>query len=417
MTVRSRAGRLAAVTLGASIGLLGLALPAYADDGGSNGHDQGTTSTATLDFHEDVDGLAVNLSGNRNWEPTTLFGLKGPDGELLHTYCIELNTLIADDGTAMQEVGWDEYPNSDNDFNTNRKHINWILQNSYPEVSLDTLSKLPDLAGLKKQEAIAGTQAAIWHYSDGVDLQQNPVADPDAPAEADDLVTALYQYLTGDKNTGAENEPGASLSLSPATVSGHAGDLVGPVTVHTTAKPGSPMSLKGQLPDGVTLTDANGNAIDASSLKDGSKIFFNVPTGADAGDGSVTVSVTTPVQVGRLFIGLHYKKHPSQSLIVASSGPVERKAMAKASWTVAPPTTTTTVPPTTSTTTPTSGAVVPPSPTSAATTSPAPEVNNTAKKGGLAYTGVAIGVPVGIGVLLLLGGGALLLIQRKRRRA
>ncbi|CAM5646637.1 hypothetical protein SAURM35S_09756 [Streptomyces aurantiogriseus] len=64
--------------------------------------------------------------------------------------------------------------------------IRWILQNSYPQVNdLATLAKKAGIVGgLTEQDAAAGTQVAIWRYSDGADVD---AVDPQAERLADYL--------------------------------------------------------------------------------------------------------------------------------------------------------------------------------------------------------------------------------------
>ena len=76
--------------------------------------------------------------------------------------------------------------------------------------------------GLTEQDAAAGTQVAIWRYSDDADVD---AVDPQAEKLAD--------YL--EKSAQNVAEPKASLTLDPPAVSGQAGERLGPVTVHTNA--------------------------------------------------------------------------------------------------------------------------------------------------------------------------------------
>src|SRR5699024_11380937 len=100
---------------------------------------------------------------------------------------------------------------------------------------------------LSKRAAITATQAAIWFYSDDVDL------DPDASRHD---VMATYNYLTGDANQGTA-QPEASLDIHTDEVTGHAGELVGPVTITTH---GEIINEDMELTDGVEIADA-GDAV------------------------------------------------------------------------------------------------------------------------------------------------------------
>jgi LPXTG-motif cell wall-anchored protein len=77
---------------------------------------------------------------------------------------------------------------------------------------------------MSDSDLIVGLQTAIWHFTNGVEL------DPD-PARTTPELLALYEFLVGPANAG-EAEPDApgwlELSLSPEHLDGEAGDLIGP---------------------------------------------------------------------------------------------------------------------------------------------------------------------------------------------
>lgn len=63
--------------------------------------------------------------------------------------------------------------------------VDWILRNSYPNLSLSDISDRLREAGyplgaghLRDHEAIAATQAAIWHFTNGLDLDTRPLDEP-----------------------------------------------------------------------------------------------------------------------------------------------------------------------------------------------------------------------------------------------
>src|SRR5699024_5034712 len=109
-----------------------------------------------------------------------------------------------------------------------------------------------DLNGtLDEETAVTATQAAIWYYSDGADLAEDA---------NDHNVVATYNYLTGDANTGLE-QPAASLEIDTDEVEGNAGDTVGPIELGTN---GEISDVSVDLPDGVEVTDADGEALDVA---------------------------------------------------------------------------------------------------------------------------------------------------------
>lgn len=63
--------------------------------------------------------------------------------------------------------------------------VDWVLRHSYPAVPVTVLSDRLRAAGyplgvrnIAEHEAIAGTQAAIWHYCNGLDLDRQPLDVP-----------------------------------------------------------------------------------------------------------------------------------------------------------------------------------------------------------------------------------------------
>jgi TQXA domain-containing protein/LPXTG-motif cell wall-anchored protein len=351
-----------------------------------------------------TDGLTVNLVGH---EPTktTLIGL-GVNGKHLDTYCVELRTSVDPRYPDMVEVPWDEYPSKESPFHVNRNKVNWVLHHSYPTVDLKTLGETAGVEGnVSEQEAIAATQAAIWHFSDDAELNKADATPGDQQSDAD--VLAVYDYLTGAENTGIE-EPEAVLEVTPEKKSGTAGERIGPFTVSSTA---DKIEVLAEFPKGVKLTDKDGNELPTADaemkIKQLNKydVYVDVPESTQAGKGSFTANIEAPLNLGRLFIGKEYRDHPTQSLILAKSETLTLSAKAEVDWTAATPPTTTTVPPTTTAPTITT--------TSPAPVAAAPQPTNTS---GLAQTGASIFAPIVIGVVLVGAGIGALLIQRRRKR-
>jgi TQXA domain-containing protein/LPXTG-motif cell wall-anchored protein len=399
MATRLKLARATAAVVGASVALLMSAgIPAGADP-----------VKATVDPDGGTSGYNVNVGKKHDDMLTSLIGLKLEDGTKLQTYCIEINTNL-DRKHGLVEQPWDSYPKADSPFNKNAAKINWVLHNGFPVVGAEALTQtltnggatLDD--GIDQKEAIAATQAAVWHFSDGTDLDvKNPL--PKGPEDAKADVVALYEYLTGDANVGIGEQPTPALEISPADASGKVGEKVGPFTVTTN---GTVDKLTTALPDGVKVVDVNGKALAAEAIKNGTQVFLDIPTGTAKGEGTFELTATAGVDTGRLFIGENYAQNPTQALIVAKAEKTEITAAAGGNWAeVAPPTSdTTTTQPTTSETQPTT-----PTTSSAA---PAPQPKNTS--GALAETGASIFVPVVIGIVLLAAGIGSLLFLRHRKR-
>ncbi|MGH3880399.1 MAG: thioester domain-containing protein [Actinophytocola sp.] len=386
-----RAG--AGVVGAAAVLMMAAAIPASADpasgvvDGGSEG------------FNVNVgDGKLKNIS-------TSLIGFRLEDGTKLGMYCVEIHTRI-DREHAMVEQPWDEYPNADSPFHSNRDKINWVLHNGFPVKSTDDLAAqlgegLTD--GLSEREAITGTQAAVWHFSDDTNLdRENPLAGNGDEAAATDVL-AVYDFLTGDANVGIGDQPTPALEVSPSELSGKAGERIGPFTVSTT---GSIDRLTANLPEGVKVTDLDGVELDASKIKNGTQLFLDVPAEAPEGEASFELAASAKVDTGRLFVGEDYSaERKTQSLIVAKAEESEITVSGKGNWAAAPAPTS--PPSSTSSTTP-------PTTTTTTEAAPAPQPKNT---GGLASTGASILVPVVIGLVLVGAGVGSLLFVRHRRRA
>lgn len=420
MASRLNLPRLGAAVLGASTALLlSVALPANADPAPPSN----TPVVGHMDGAADQVGTPVVMDytdNGRNVErqvPTVLFGLLLKDGTLLHTYCDEL-TVMLNRAIPMHKTGWGDFPNPDSPFSKNNKQINWILHNSYPQLSsfaaLGKAAGLPDT--ISKADAIAATQAAIWHFSDNGAL-----------AKADSDITGLYHYLTGAANIGMAEPDGSQnlpanpkLSITPdKAVAGQAGSKIGPFTVNTNIVGTDGLELTSSLPAGVTLTDTKGAVLDPKKIVNGTQFYVNVPAGTPAGSGSFTLS--TPATIGMLFVGTDngldngqpqkFGAHPNcgqqlktQTQIVAATSVTDSAAF---SWSGQAQATGGSTP------SPTPGGT----PTSSPTTSPAAAAAGSHTGGGsnLAFTGVSLIAPIGLAIVLIGGGGTFLLLQRRRR--
>jgi TQXA domain-containing protein len=365
---------------------------------------------------DSTEGLNVNVGAEWLADlPTGLLGFRLSDGTTLGVYCVEIRTTI-DYDQPMVEKDWADHPAADSPFTANQAAINWILHNGYPVVSTGQLaSRLAGngatlTGGLSDEEAIAGTQAAIWHLSDATDLdRENPV--PGQAAAGRDVL-ALYDYLTGPDNVGIGEQPAASLKIEPDSLAGAAGQRIGPFTVRTN---GSVEKLTADLPDGVRVVDESGAELDAAEIKDGTRLFIDVPAGAADGTASVALTATARVDTGRLFVGRDYADGAvTQSMIVAQAETSQVTATARGTWPDKP--TEKTVdnavdnppdnPPDNTADDAVDNAVA------TEETAPEPQAKNAS---GLAETGASLLTPGLVGLALVGLGFVVLLVRRNRR--
>src|SRR3981081_309467 len=103
MRFRSNAVRVTATLLGASAAVLVTALPAAAAPT-PRGDQFAVVDPSLSEYHGHV-----ALVGAQNEAPTSLIGVGVPDGNTLHTYCVEL-TVSTKDGFEMKESPWADYP-------------------------------------------------------------------------------------------------------------------------------------------------------------------------------------------------------------------------------------------------------------------------------------------------------------------
>jgi TQXA domain-containing protein/LPXTG-motif cell wall-anchored protein len=306
---RRGVARLAAATLVS--GLVAAGLLATADVAAADGTPESEGgATATIGGLKTFGAAVIHDGGTDEQVPAGLFEMSVDNGGTLQTYCVDIHNPTQR-GAKYHETSWNGTSLSGN---KNAGKIRWILQNSYPQVNdLATLAAEAGAGGLTEQDAAAGTQVAIWRYSDGADVD---AVDPQAEKLAD--------YL--EKHARNLPEPAASLTLDPPAVSGHPGGRLGPVTVHTDADSVTVTPPTDAATTGVKIVDQDGKEV--TSAADGSRIYFQVPKKAQEGSGELTVQASTTVPVGRAFTS----ETRSQTQILAGSSESTVSATATANW-------------------------------------------------------------------------------------
>ncbi len=274
---------------------------------------QGGGATATLGGLTTSGKAVVHDKGDSWGIDAGLFRMKVTDGGDIQSYCIDIHNPTQA-GAQYKETDWEQ---SSLHNNPDAGKILWILEHSYPHVNdLTALAKTAGVASLTEDQAAAGTQVAIWRYSDHVKVDaKNKSAEK------------LADYLT--KNAQKVEEPKASLTLTPNAVSGKSGQKLGPITVHTNAKNVTVAAAGDAATKGVKVVDKTGKP--ATSAVNGSELFFDVPAGAADGATSLTASATTQVPIGRAFTGIG-KYAKSQTQILAGSTASNVTAPATANW-------------------------------------------------------------------------------------
>ncbi|WP_416979346.1 TQXA domain-containing protein [Streptomyces sp. T028] len=308
---RRGAARLAASALVsglvAAAGMLASAGPAAAEEttqaqGGATATMGGLKTYGAAVLHDDSGDQEISAG---------LFEMSVDGGGTLQTYCVDLHN------PTQRDAKYHETPWSGTSLGAggDAGRIRWILQNSYPQVNdLASLATKAGIAGgLTEQDAAAGTQVAIWRSSDDADVD---AVDPQAEQLADYLQRAARDVA----------EPEASLALDAPAVSGHPGELIGPVTVRTDASSVTVTPPLDAGKTGVRIVGKDGEPVTVA--RSGSELFFDVPADAEPGSAELTVQASTTIPVGRAFTS----ESRSQTQILAGSSESTVSATASATW-------------------------------------------------------------------------------------
>ncbi|MFW0178085.1 VaFE repeat-containing surface-anchored protein, partial [Corynebacterium sp. MSK122] len=130
--------------------------------------------------------------------------------EGLAGYCVDPEHAAEGEGSGVIH-DWDGYVKAAEQQKGSRKEpmpggqeafrkINWIAHHGYPYIGIQDLEKKLSLSGLNRNQAIIGTQLAIWHFSNGIDFSGT------FNGNSKDVrnIKALYTYLTGESNVGQD---------------------------------------------------------------------------------------------------------------------------------------------------------------------------------------------------------------------
>ncbi len=278
-------------------------------------------SGVTAVVQPDMFGERVDVQGKDSVE-AGLFTLKTASGELLQTYCIDFdNPVYLNSKAKYHEADWSA---SSLNSNANAPKIRWILENSYPQAPIDALRKAIGDNELSEKDAAAGTQSAIWKFSD------NKVATP-----RNEHAKKLRDYLTGDANKGVAAEPKPSLTLTPDSVSGKSGAKLGPFTLNSSANEVK-LAVSGDAADKIKVLDKDGKPVNGTltgPIAKDTQLFLDVPGGTPDGKAVINATADTTVLSGRVFMsGLDDQGNHSQTMILAGSKKLSVAAAGQATW-------------------------------------------------------------------------------------
>jgi hypothetical protein len=373
---RRAAAGTASVAIG--LGLVGaMALPAAAED----------TTAKYVDWADGT--LTVNGASTRNanWSGKAglmILDVAGQEEPSL-AYCIQFGQGVST-RKPLVEHEWDD------SVVNNRDKVERILVNYHP------MGNGPAGYELKGAENIkaAATQAAIWHVTDGFELDTG-----DGENDAD--LVANYEAILGALAANALSgldEGDVSLSIeAPGGTEGPQGELVGPFVVSTSAA-----EVQLSASDGLTLHNEDGTPFEGPGV-DGSEIWLRSD---GTTEGTLSATATGQQTGARVFVGENL-----QDMVFAVVTPVTAPAEVTVRFTSPATTTssTTTSSTTTSSTTSTTAPQVVVGPTTTTTLPVTP-----AKPGGsLPVTGAQSALLVALALGLVAIGVIFGIVSRRSR--
>ncbi|MFK4729708.1 thioester domain-containing protein [Agromyces mediolanus] len=283
--------------------------------------------------------LGYEIAWGRTSAVTQLFALHTDPGSEpdLFAYCIEV-TVHPGYGERMDIGDWDSFP-GDNRFADEqgvRERVAWIVAHSYPQLPLPAAAAAAGIPGLTEDEAITGTQVAIWQLADsapapaGFEYRGIVTSDGvDTTSPSAQRVQALVDHLTGPDNVGVAESSQPELQLSPARLDGVAGRLLGPLTISASAG-----ELTLDTPSGFPVTTADGVPVDPAAPPRDTALYLDLRDGVEAGTTTIRSELVGEGYEGLLLTSPTTPRR--QTMIIAESREVAISATAELSWTAAP---------------------------------------------------------------------------------
>ena len=240
-------------------------------------------------------GTSIRVEGAASSYQTRYYSLTGQSGATSKSgYSVDFHGTPPANNNNYTEAAWSEL--SQPEAVAARGPVEWILKQSYPSASTtvlrDRLRAIPEFSSFPtgyfgEADAIAATQAAIWHFTDGVDL--------DLAVTSNARIRLLYQYLLqGAAGQAPSTGTAPSIDLQAegdrTSFAIEPGGSLGPITL--TGDAPAVLSVDGPArivgDDGAALTGA---------LQPGTR-FWVQPTDVPAAAGAATVrSQTQPASV------------------------------------------------------------------------------------------------------------------------
>ncbi|GAA2040313.1 hypothetical protein GCM10009720_20980 [Yaniella flava] len=279
------------------------------------------------------------------------------DGESILAYCIEYWIRAADPDHTAAVTGWDEFT-GDNNFKTDsqvREQVAWILRNSHPTLSLDDIEATTGTSGLTEAEAIAATQSAIWHFTDDFvpdgNLTVESAATNNEPvsAQSADNVQAVFDYLTGEENTGLnEQQVQASVTLIEATdadvarpqglteiIEDEDDHVFGPVELNaSTDSVGLDINTIDDAVDmeDLSILDADGELLEPSQPVTTDELWLHVPADTETGGVHIAAESTEFGYTGRLITPEPDAQRRFQTIVVVDQTSHQDSTELQLSW-------------------------------------------------------------------------------------
>ena len=373
----SRRGVAAVVaSLALAAGLVGtFAAPSAADE--SSGEYQGLS-----EFHEAVKGHLPG-GGTKSIQAGLLNLQVDGSSTVEGAYCVDFIGGI-DEGDTIPEVPWDGSSIA------NRDAVERIL-NSYFPVGVGPEGY--EIEGTDSEKA-AATQAAIWHFTNGFELESS---------NGHPTVLANYQTILAAVAGGALPALGGPVTLSiegDTDVDAIPGQLIGPFVIHTSAA-----SVDLTPGEGVTLHHEDGSPFEGPA-SDGDELWLEA---SEAGEASLYAYAAGVESGVRLFADADVQ---DLAFLVVTPREVmdEVEVEVQTPPTSSPPSSTTTPPESTTTT----DSTVPQQGTPS-TSSTVPVTTPTSNGGGLPITGANTLGLVGAALVLLAAGVGFGAYSRRRR--